>query len=51
MGPGTDVEDKGLLEPGDEEVGPFTDGFIDHTTEPVKENGSLSSVYSVKRGV
>lgn len=51
MGPGADIEDKRLLEPRDEEVGPFTDGLIDHTTESVKEHGPLASINGIERRI
>lgn len=51
MGPGADIEDERLLEPRDEEVGPFTNGLIDHTTESVKEHGPLASINGVERRI
>lgn len=51
VGPGADVEDEGLLEPWDEEVGPFADGLVDDSTETVEEDGALTAVDGVEGGV
>lgn len=51
MGPGADVEDEGLLEPWDEEVGPFADGVVNDSTETVEEDGALAAVDGVEGGV
>lgn len=47
----TDVKDKWLLKPRDEEMSPFTNASINDSTESVKENSALASIDGVKRGV
>lgn len=51
MGPGPDIEDEGLLEPRDEEVGPFTHGLLHHPADPVEYHRPLAPVHRVQRGV
>ncbi|KAA8530134.1 hypothetical protein F0562_004843 [Nyssa sinensis] len=51
VGPRSDVENEGFLEPWDKEVSPLTDSFVDHSTESIKENGALTAVHSVEGGV
>ena len=47
----TDVKDKRLLKPRDEEMSPFTNGSVDDSAESVKENSALAPIDCVKRGV
>jgi len=44
VGTGADVEDVGLLDPRDEEVGALTNGLIEDATEAVKEDDELPTV-------
>lgn len=41
---GADVEDVGLLDPRDEEVGALTNGLIEDATEAVEEDDELPIV-------
>lgn len=50
MGPGSDIEDVGFLEPWDEEVGALADSLVDHSSETVEEDGALASVDGVQGG-
>lgn len=50
MGPGSDIEYVGFLEPWDEEVGPLADGLVDYASESVEEDGALAAVDVVEGG-
>ena len=44
-----DVEDERLLEPWDEEMGAFADGFVENSTDAVEDDGALAAVDGVER--
>ena len=49
MGLRADIEDVRSLENGYQKVSPFTDGLIQHSSEPIEENRSLAAVDGVER--
>ncbi|KAK7821756.1 mads-box protein jointless, partial [Quercus suber] len=44
-----DVEDGRLLEPWDEEMGAFADGFVENSTDAVEDDGALAAADGVER--
>ena len=51
MRPCTDIEDEGLLEPWDKEMGTFANGVVDDTAKSIEKDGALATVDGVEGGV
>ena len=49
MGAGADIENVGLLKPGDEEVGALGDGGVENAAEAVEDDGALAAIDGVER--